>query len=179
MALQELGTPYTPVYYPGVVQLDQAELVVVRAGDEVQADLTLRKIKTVTISGKVIGSDALRHVMVSLTVPETGNEELTAQAERDGSFRITNVPAGTYILGARNWDRDKSEQVRQKLEVGDQNIDSLVLAFGRGVTDRWPNPLNFWATARFRPAPNFANGSGRRPGVQLERGKERRHVSIH
>jgi len=109
---------------------------------EVQADLTLRKIKTVTISGKVIGSDAQRHVMVSLTVPETGNEELTAQAEQDGSFRITNVPAGTYILSARNWDRDKSEQVRQKLGVGDQNIDSLVLAFRSRCSDHWPNPFN-------------------------------------
>ena len=36
--LQDLGSPYAPMYYPGVAQFEQAETVTLHAGDEFQAD---------------------------------------------------------------------------------------------------------------------------------------------
>jgi len=52
-----LGSQYAPVYYPGVTQISQAKLLVINPGEEDQVDLVLRRIKTVQISGCVLGAD--------------------------------------------------------------------------------------------------------------------------
>ena len=36
---RELGSQYAPLYYPGVIELDQAQPVTLRAGEDMQADL--------------------------------------------------------------------------------------------------------------------------------------------
>lgn len=43
-ARQDLGTQYAPIYYPGVLQLSQAEVVSVSAGEETQIDFTMRHV---------------------------------------------------------------------------------------------------------------------------------------
>ena len=50
-----LGSEYAPAYYPGVAQASQAQVVSVKAGDEVQADIFMQRAKTVEIAGHVIG----------------------------------------------------------------------------------------------------------------------------
>lgn len=52
-----IGTEYAPTYYPGVAQVSQAQVVPVKAGDEVQADVFMQRTKTVEIAGHVIGKD--------------------------------------------------------------------------------------------------------------------------
>jgi Carboxypeptidase regulatory-like domain len=52
-----LGSEYAPAYYPGVAQASQAQVVSVRAGDEVQADIFMQHTKTVALAGHVIGRD--------------------------------------------------------------------------------------------------------------------------
>ena len=49
------GSEYASVYYPGVAQSSQAQVVSVKAGDEVQADVFMQRIKTAEIAGHVIG----------------------------------------------------------------------------------------------------------------------------
>src|SRR5215831_849523 len=53
---QTLGSDLGSVYFPGVAQLSQAQVVPVKAGEEAQADITMRRIKTVEIAGRVIGT---------------------------------------------------------------------------------------------------------------------------
>ena len=50
-----LGSEYAPAYYPGVAQSSQAQVVCVKASDEVQADIFMQRAKTVEIAGHVIG----------------------------------------------------------------------------------------------------------------------------
>jgi Carboxypeptidase regulatory-like domain len=55
MQVRESLGAFAPLYYPGVLQLDQAQMIRLRAGDEAQADFSMRHTKTVEISGQVIG----------------------------------------------------------------------------------------------------------------------------
>jgi hypothetical protein len=54
MMVQVLGSQFAPMYFPGVLQLDQAQPVVLRAGEEVQADFAMRRIKLVEVAGRVM-----------------------------------------------------------------------------------------------------------------------------
>ena len=61
------GSEYASVYYPGAAQASQATLVSVKAGDEVQADVLLQRIKTAEVAGHVIGrSGPTKNVSVIL-----------------------------------------------------------------------------------------------------------------
>lgn len=46
------ASEYPPLYYPSAWQLDQAQLLTVRAGEESNVDFALRRAKVVTISGR-------------------------------------------------------------------------------------------------------------------------------
>src|SRR5207247_347332 len=50
---QYLGSEYAPVYYPGVVQVGQAQVVSAKSGDEVQADFSTQRTTTVEVAGRV------------------------------------------------------------------------------------------------------------------------------
>jgi len=41
--VQALGSQFAPMYYPGLLQLDQAQAVVLQAGQEMRADFAMRQ----------------------------------------------------------------------------------------------------------------------------------------
>lgn len=135
---EELGSPYAPIYYPGVLQLEQAQTITLSAGEEAQADLAMRKVKTVEVAGRVIGPDGgpASHVYVRLTQAgiEDWGGELGAGVDNSGEFSIKGVTPGSYIVAAAMREKDKYYNTRQKIEVGETKIDSLVLMLGAGAT---------------------------------------------
>jgi len=135
---QSLGVEYAPVYYPGVLQRGQAEAISLRPGDEAQVDFSLRHIKTVEISGRVIAPDGKpANAMVELQ--DAGVEDYfegqNANTDADGKFQLKGVPPGSYIIVA--YQQSSSDvyypTARQELTVGNDNIDSLTIALSRGT----------------------------------------------
>ncbi len=138
MVLHEMGSQYAPIYYPGVLQTDQAQAVTLSAGEEAQADFAMRRIKLVEVAGRVIGPDgsAADHVFVQLSqagISDWGGESGSG-TDSKGEFSIKGVPPGTYIVRAGLHEKDKYYSTQQKIEVGDTKIDSIVLALGGGAT---------------------------------------------
>jgi uncharacterized GH25 family protein len=134
-----LGSQYAPVFYPGVLQVDQAQPVALGPGDEVEADFAMRHVKTVEVAGRVVSSDGnpATRCYVQLDVPEAGwNDGFSASTSAKGEFSIKGVPPGSYVLTAQESDADIRHMTRQKLEVGNDNLDSLVIAFGKGTNIR-------------------------------------------
>jgi protocatechuate 3,4-dioxygenase beta subunit len=135
-----LGSQYAPVFYPGVIQLDQAQPVVLAAGEEVRAEFATRQVRTVEVAGRVLGADgrAATHAYVQLYVPDVANwtDAFDASTGAKGEFIIKGVPPGSYVLAARQQDEDRFQLAHQKLEVGNENIDSVLLAFSQGTTIR-------------------------------------------
>jgi protocatechuate 3,4-dioxygenase beta subunit len=101
----EMG--YAPVWYPKAAGPEAASPVIVKAGAETASiDFTLRRSPVWSIRGQIVdpAADPKRPPTITLspkgsplTIP-TGRS--SAQA-RDGSFEITGVPPGSYVLTAR------------------------------------------------------------------------------
>jgi Carboxypeptidase regulatory-like domain len=137
--MRSLGSEYAPVYYPGVIQVSQAQVVPLKAGEEAQADITVRRVKTVEIAGRLIGpTGAAANAFVSLS-PADGVSDFDRQDTTDdkGNFHLRNVPEGTYYILA--FQREEGTHVyesraRQKIEVGGDNLDGVTISLGGGVT---------------------------------------------
>lgn len=132
-----LGSQYAPVYYPGVMQMGQAEAVPLTAGEESQADFIMRRIKTVDISGRVIGADGKPAdaflYLEDLPAGEFGALHII-DTDSKGEFKMKGVAPGSYMLHAQQHSsEDAIYHATQKIEVGSDNIDSITLAMGRGV----------------------------------------------
>jgi hypothetical protein len=131
---QYLGTEYVPVYYPGVVQVGQAQVVSAKPGDEVQADFSMRHMKTVEVAGRVIGPDGpAKDTWVALEA-SGGENNLNPMREGitddKGTFRLKSILPGTYLITAGG----KAGRGRQKIEVGAESIESLIISLGGGST---------------------------------------------
>ena len=137
-ARERLGSQYAPVFYPGVLQLSEAEMVSVGAGEETEMDFTMRHVKTVEVSGRVLAPDGKpANGMVQLD--DAGAEDYSmgqslVSTDSDGRFTIKGVAPGSYFLMVMQQDSEAvySERARQKVEVGSDNIDSITVALGRG-----------------------------------------------
>jgi protocatechuate 3,4-dioxygenase beta subunit len=134
---REIAARYAPLYYPGVVQLGQAQAVQLRAGEEMQADFEMRHIKTVQISGHVIGADgkpAVRtYVSLMAADEDYSGSQLGEAVDTKGEFTIKGVPPGSYTIHAGQMIEGKRYTTRQKIEVGEANIENVVLSFNSGV----------------------------------------------
>ncbi|HKR83479.1 MAG TPA: carboxypeptidase regulatory-like domain-containing protein [Terriglobales bacterium] len=135
---ESLGSQYAPVYYPGVTQIGQAEAVLVRSGEEGEADFTLRRVKTVEVSGKVVTVDGKPGTNCYVGLIETPATEsslnLNASPDSKGEFKIRGVPPGSYLLIAEE-DSGGGEQrhrAQEKIELGEDNLESIALFLGRG-----------------------------------------------
>jgi protocatechuate 3,4-dioxygenase beta subunit len=135
---RETGSLYAPVYYPGVLQMAQAQTVFLRAGEEMQADFSMRRIKTVEVSGRVIaidGSPANRAYVNLMPDDLSGNgEQMFKNTDDKGEFSFKGVSPGSYVLWVEEHDSGLRYHARRKIEVGEEKVDSIVLALGGGAT---------------------------------------------
>jgi hypothetical protein len=138
--LRQIVTEYAPLYYPGVLQISDAQAIPLRAGEEVRADFEMRRVKTVEVAGRVIGADGkpATHAYLLLGVPGVGDlgGNLEGSTDSKGEFLIKHVSPGSYILTAVQNDENRHELTRQKLEVAESDLKSVILSFGRGTDIR-------------------------------------------
>ena len=138
--LRQIVTEYAPLYYPGVLQISDARAIPLRAGEEVRADFEMRRVKTVEVAGRVIGADGkpATHAYLLLGVPGVGDlgGDLEGSTDSKGEFLIKHVSPGSYILTAVQNDENRHEFTRQKLEVAESDLKSVILSFGRGTDIR-------------------------------------------
>jgi len=137
---RELGSEYGPAYYPGVAQVHQAQTVSVKAGEEAQADVLIRHVKTVDVAGHVVGPKSMTldaFVNIDPTDAEDFSSAHHATTDDKGSFRFRNISEGSYWInvysrGAKDFVYET--RARQKIEVGSENIDSLTISLTGGTT---------------------------------------------
>jgi len=136
--LQVLGSQFAPMYFPGVLQLDQAQAITLRAGDEVQADFSMRRIKLVEVAGRVTGAanapENRAYVRLSAVGVQDWSNQLGAGTDTKGEFSIKGVPPGSYYIIASTYDRGSESSTRRRIEVGESNVDSIMLSLGGGAT---------------------------------------------
>lgn len=104
---EEQATGYAPIYYPGTPTAAEAAPVPLGVGEERSSvDFQLQRVPMARIDGMVANAtgQATQNVQLTLTnaaQSTPGAGAITARADAEGRFRLTNVPPGNYRLIAR------------------------------------------------------------------------------
>ena len=137
-------TGYAPTYYPGVVAAPEAGKIPVGPGQEAGGiDFQVQLVPFATVSGIVSGAvDDLGGVMIAPQDTSMGGpmavlrrQVQSGRVQADGTFRISKVPPGRYVVIARSGGRGGDVRIgMQPIVVNGQNIDGVALTLQPGVT---------------------------------------------
>ena len=98
---------YETTFYPGVVASSEAQIIAVGSGEERSGiDVSLQLVRTVSVSGSVVGPSgpasnfALRLVPAGTEdwVEADGDETARTLTDAQGAFTLLGVPPGRYLL---------------------------------------------------------------------------------
>ena len=136
---------YARVYYPGVIDPDQAAHIELNAGEVRGVDFQLQRLKSVRVRGTLslaTPGPSPPHISIELTP----NRDLLGfvrrrQASLDAenrAFGFVNVTSGAYVLTADARFNDANFYAYREIEVGRKDIEELdlVLAPGAVVSGR-------------------------------------------
>ena len=101
------NTTFAPVYFPGTTRLDDAQAVLVAAGEDRQnMDLRIERVRSARIDGTVVSGDGqpIQNVTVTLATTAGTSTRSIAPSIRvgpDGRFGMAGTVPGSYTLIAR------------------------------------------------------------------------------
>lgn len=134
---------YVTTYYPNAMDIGQAVPVEVPAGGEMRAiDFKMPKSRVFRVKGKLVDAAGTPVTNVPLSLVRTGDSNMFAflgmgaaiARNKDGSFEITGVTPGSYILmapGAMNGEKRRSIYV--PVEVTTKNVENVVAVATEGT----------------------------------------------
>lgn len=138
---------YAPTYYPGTPNLAEAQRVTVALGQELpNVGFALMPTRTARISGTAFNSEgkpvANAFVMLGENMRGPGVTMFMggggARVRPDGSFTISNVPPGEYLLEVRSMGmgagRDEAELASVPVTVAGDDIAGLSIVTSMGAT---------------------------------------------
>jgi hypothetical protein len=130
------GYPSAPSYYPGTLNPAEGQRVTVRVGQERGGvDLMQPPGRLARVSGAVVDSAArpLTGASVSIVSPSTGYM-LSAPVKPDGSFLLSNVAPGEYVLAAivRGPGIGDLQQTMLPITITGEDLAGLVLQMTPG-----------------------------------------------
>jgi hypothetical protein len=134
---------YAPTYFPGVTSAAEALPITLGLSQQsLDVDFGLQLVPVARVSGYVANPDG--------SATSSGNVNLTTEAMaggrgnqlgnnygsriRDGSFSISNVPPGRYILRARGTDAQWPQFATLPITVSGANIDDVSVMVAQGAT---------------------------------------------
>jgi hypothetical protein len=133
---------YTPTYYPGTTDPDAAELVELRAGEELrQFDFRFIPVRAVRVRGRVTSAVDVpsgRNIQVSLLPRGPGRrgfrgDNSTGANGPEGDFELRGVVPGAYYLMALLFHEGKNYSARTQVDVGGADLEGMNLTIGPGV----------------------------------------------
>ena len=149
-------TGYPGTYYPGVADVSQAQTVTAALGQELSSiGFPLVPARLSRISGTVMGSDGRPLAGAMVMIRARGGAGMGplrmniignagGQVRPDGSFQLTNVPPGEYVLDVQQRPQNirnlqdlnlsQLEFASMPLSVSGGDIDNLTVMTTPGVT---------------------------------------------
>jgi hypothetical protein len=136
----EAETGYVKEYYPGVVHAAEALAIDVASGQARPGlGVKLRKARVFHVRGKGAG-EMSGDASLSIQVTEAGgdfSEGLFSEGvpfSGDGSFDVAGLPPGSWIFTVARAKGNPVILAQRTVQVGDRNIDGLVLSIRQPVT---------------------------------------------
>jgi hypothetical protein len=125
---------YVPTYYPGVIEPETAAPLEVAPGQELTGiDFTLTPQRTVRVRGRVLAAGSGRGATQVALLPRTTRAPFRGRTresgvEEDGTFELTGVSPGSYILAAMRHEENMTYSAREMVDVGNSDVEGLSLA---------------------------------------------------
>jgi hypothetical protein len=137
---------YAPVFYPGTLDALAATPIHVEGAEErVDIALTIRPVETASLRGTIVepnGQPAAENLRIRL-VPDTPKPESFVQrigrptsTLRDGTFRLSSVPLGSYTLIAFATGTSTRWGARPVIVTGDLSDIVVALSPARTLSGR-------------------------------------------
>jgi Carboxypeptidase regulatory-like domain len=129
---------YPSIYFPGVLDPQEATKVKMVAGGELRGyDMSLLETTSFKISGKVISPDGQpqRRVFVTaVKLPSSGFQPNAPQSVgSQGDFTLRGLVPGSYRLTAQERREDQLLTGSVVVDVGNQDIAGVLLPLGNGA----------------------------------------------
>jgi hypothetical protein len=135
--LEKQQTSYVPIYYPGTNHASAATSIPVTSGHESEADITMSKVPTVHISGKVVtdypigGPPRLTAYPGDQPSWDPGERHSVIAEDKTGRWGLDGLQPGSYTLVCDRIDRGVRLGARQVVNVGTKNIDNIQVTLNR------------------------------------------------
>ena len=119
-------------YYPDVTKSSEAQKLRLSAGQESRIDFSLRTVKLLSISGRLLGADGKPAAKITVKLrpqdryssgPANFRDGVTTDAQ--GSFVIREVLPGSYVVSATVGEEE--HWTEQRVEVAGDDVSGLVL----------------------------------------------------
>ena len=133
---------YARMYYPGTPDAAKATPITIKAGEEIPSvEILMRQVLVYRIRGHVYNQ--ITHKAGTQTsillLPRTKTHEWTFGEQRslvqkqDGSFEVSDVLPGSYVLTAMWFDEGKVHTARVPLDVSNADVEGIALTIAPGV----------------------------------------------
>ena len=130
---------YPPIYFPGVLDPQEAGKVKMVAGGELRGyDLTLFETTGYQITGRVTSPDGQPPRRVFVTAHKVPSSGLTQPSSAQGTgaqgeFTLRGLIPGSYRLVAQERREDRFLTGSTVVEIGNQDVAGVALALGNGA----------------------------------------------
>jgi protocatechuate 3,4-dioxygenase beta subunit len=123
------------IYYPDAIKSSEARKVRLSAGQERRIDFSLRTVKLLSISGRLLGADGKPAAQVTVNFrPQDRYSSLVASnlrrygfiTDAQGNFVIREVLPGSYLVSATA-PEEEEYWTEQRVEVARDDVSGLVL----------------------------------------------------
>src|SRR6267154_2572249 len=129
------------MYYPGTADAGKAISIDLKGGEEVSSvEILLRKVLVYRIRGRVYNQITHKPGAGTnlLLMPKTNRREWDSMQpanveKQDGSFDISEVLPGSYVLTAFWSDEGRIFTTRMPVEVGNADVDGLSVTIAPGM----------------------------------------------
>ncbi|HEY2168339.1 MAG TPA: carboxypeptidase-like regulatory domain-containing protein [Candidatus Angelobacter sp.] len=132
---------YMATYYPNETSFQQATPIVLKPGDETQANFSLTPISVHNISGTITGLPAAkasdkeeeRYCFVIAMREGSPTPVGTAAVGKDSSFKISSVSAGKYKIVAMQPRNESGGYGYKEITVGSSDVTGVVIPMNSAV----------------------------------------------
>lgn len=118
-------------YHPSAIEPEQGSWISVSAGGRLQGvDITMAKVRTYTIKGRVSGVPGADASVSARLWPQSGEvfsgmEERPVHVDAKGAFQLTGVRPGAYYIEAESYQVETQMSGRAGVEVRDGDVANL------------------------------------------------------
>jgi len=134
---------YPTTYYPGTLDLSGATQLNVGMGVTMQGmDVTLRKVRTFRVKGRITGFvSGMRGGDVSI-MPKGASPYFAFSYQRNssmwrgpsGEFELRGVRPGSYTITAMAYEPPSKQYIgKETIDVGDSDVEGVTISIGPGV----------------------------------------------